>query len=317
MLASPIGAGAGQHTPVLYQQVLSALSPSAGSRYIDGTLGAGGHAFGVLEASRPDGSLLGLDRDPQAIAVAGERLGVFGARTLLRQGSFANMQSIASEVGWSSVQGVLLDLGMSSMQLADSSRGFSFLHDGPLDMRFDPGQAVTAADLVNELSEAELGDLLLRFGEERQAHRVARAIVAARPLSSTAELAEVVVRAMRRRRPRIHPATQTFQALRIAVNDELTALERGLDQAVGLLAAGGRVVVIAFHSLEDRIVKGFFRQESRDCICPPEQIVCTCGHVARLHLLTRRPLRPTEAEIKANPRARSARLRIGERLELA
>jgi 16S rRNA (cytosine1402-N4)-methyltransferase len=317
MLASPNAAGAGQHTPVLYQQVLSALRPSAGSRYIDGTLGAGGHAFGVLEASSPDGSLLGIDRDSEALKQAVSRLIVFGDRALLRQGSFAAMRSLAEAEGWTNVHGVLLDLGLSSMQLADPSRGFSFQHDGPLDMRFDRSQPFSAADLVNHASERDLIDVLARFGEEPRARRIARAIVAARPLTSTTELANVVAGSLGGRRSRIHPATRTFQALRIAVNDELTTLETGLEQAVDLLGPGSRVVVIAFHSLEDRIVKAFFRAESRDCVCPPEQLKCTCEHRARLKTITPRPIRPTEEEVAANPRSRSARMRVAERLELA
>jgi len=317
MFASTNSAGAGLHTPVLYQQVLSALRPSAGSRYIDGTLGAGGHAFGILEISSPDGLLLGLDRDPEALVQAGSRLRVFGPRALLRQGSFGDLTSVAEQAGWSNVQGVLLDLGMSSMQLEDPSRGFSFQRDGPLDMRFDRSQSLSAADLVNQTSERELADILVRFGEEPRARRIARAIVAVRPLESTAELAKAVAGALRGRRPRIHPATRTFQALRIAVNDELTVLEAGLEQAVDLLRPGGRVVVVAFHSLEDRIVKGYFRRESQDCICPPEQPVCTCGHQARLKILTRRPTQPTEQEVLGNSRARSAKMRVAERLELA
>src|SRR3990172_2906144 len=314
MFASTNSAGAGLHTPVLYQQVLSALRPSAGSRYIDGTLGAGGHAFGILEISSPDGLLLGLDRDPEALVQAGSRLRVFGPRALLRQGSFGDLTSVAEQAGWSNVQGVLLDLGMSSMQLEDPSRGFSFQRDGPLDMRFDRSQSLSAADLVNQTSERELADILVRFGEEPRARRIARAIVAVRPLESTAELAKAVAGALRGRRPRIHPATRTFQALRIAVNDELTVLEAGLEQAVDLLRPGGRVVVVAFHSLEDRIVKGYFRRESQDCICPPEQPVCTCGHQARLKILTRRPTQPTEQEVLGNSRARSAKMRVAERL---
>ena len=317
MFASTNSAGAGLHTPVLYQQVLSALRPSAGSRYIDGTLGAGGHAFGILETSSPDGLLLGLDRDPEALVQAGSRLRVFGPRALLRQGSFGDLTSVAEQAGWSNVQGVLLDLGMSSMQLEDPSRGFSFQRDGPLDMRFDRSQSLSAADLVNQTSERELADILVRFGEEPRARRIARAIVAVRPLESTAELAKAVAGALRGRRPRIHPATRTFQALRIAVNDELTVLEAGLEQAVDLLRPGGRVVVVAFHSLEDRIVKGYFRRESQDCICPPEQPVCTCGHQARLKILTRRPTQPTEQEVLGNSRARSAKMRVAERLEVA
>ncbi len=284
---------------------------------MDGTVGAGGHAAGVLDASAPDGTLLGLDRDPDALTIAAQRLAPYGPRAILRQASFTAMAACAAEAGWPAVDGILLDLGVSSMQLGSAGRGFSFRLDGPLDMRFDPAQSLTAADLVNSLQEQELADLLRRFGEEPNAWRIARAIVAVRPLHRTSELAEVVARASGRSRSRIHPATLTFQALRIAVNDELSALGEGLHQALGLLAPGGRIAVISFHSLEDRLVKEFFRRESRDCVCPPEQPVCTCGHRAGLRLVTRKPLRPGEAELGRNPRARSARLRVAERLPLA
>lgn len=314
MGASIGAASAGSHTPVLYQQVLSALQPSAGSRHIDGTIGAGGHAFGLLQASGPDGQLLGLDRVPQALRVAEHRLRLFGPRLHLRRASFALLADCAAELGWSNVQGILLDLGLSSLQLGDASRGFSFQLDGPLDMRFDPDQPTTAADLVNGLAEEDLADLLHRFGEEPRSRRVARAIVAARPILTTRHLADVVARAAGRRRPGLHPATRTFQALRIAVNGELEALEAALPQAVDLLAPGGRLAVISYHSLEDRLVKTFLRDESRDCLCPPGQPICTCGHRATLWLLTRRPTRPDEEEIRRNPRARSARLRVAERL---
>jgi len=308
---------ASSHTPVLYQEVLAALEPRAGARYIDGTVGAGGHAQGVLEASHPDGELLGLDRDPAAVALARRRLKPFGKRAILRQSSFAEMVDRAAAVRWKRVQGVLLDLGLSSMQLDDARRGFSFQKEGPLDMRFDPSQPVTAADLVNGLPERDLADLLARYGEERQARKIAAAIVAARPLTTTIELADVAASVVKRTRSGIHPATLTFQALRIAVNDELRTLEIGLEQAVSLLAGGGRLAVISFHSLEDRVVKHFLRQESKDCICPPERPMCTCGHKAQLRLLTQRPIQAQEGEVQANPRARSARLRVAERLDVA
>jgi 16S rRNA (cytosine1402-N4)-methyltransferase len=317
MGASADATGAGSHTPVLYHQVLSALNPRTGSHYIDGTIGAGGHASGILQASAPAGELLGLDRDPQALELAGARLAHFGGRLHLRQGSFAEIARWAGELGWDQVEGVLLDLGLSSMQVDNPDRGFSFRCDGPLDMRFDPTQPMTAADLVNCLSEADLAEVLSRYGEEPRARAVARAIVAARPLSTTVELAEVVARAAGRGRGRIHPATRAFQALRIEVNQEMEALEVCLPQAVELLAPGGRIAVIAFHSLEDRQVKTFFRRESRDCICPPPQPSCTCGHHASLRLLTPRPVQPDEAELGVNPRARSARLRVAERLKMA
>jgi 16S rRNA (cytosine1402-N4)-methyltransferase len=314
MGASFDAAAAGSHTPVLYQQVLSALDPSAGSRHIDGTVGAGGHAAGILEASAPDGELLGLDRDPAALARARDRLKRFEGRLHLVHRSFAEMHLAAAALHWTTVSGVLLDLGLSSLQVDDPARGFAFRLEGPLDMRFDPGQATTAADLVNGLREEDLAGILWRFGEEPRARQVARRIVRARPLATTTELAEVVASEARGRRAGVHPATRVFQALRIAVNGELEALQAGLEQAVRLLAPGGRLAVIAFHSLEDRIVKDFVRRESGDCICPPGQPVCTCGHHATLRALTRKPVRPEEAEVRANPRARSARLRVAERL---
>jgi 16S rRNA (cytosine1402-N4)-methyltransferase len=302
------------HTPVLYHQVLSTLSPRAGGLYLDGTLGSGGHAEGVLQASSPSGELLGLDRDPVALKIAAKTLAPFGERVHLHRGSFAHMRRYAATQGWRAVDGVLLDLGLSSMQLADPHRGFSFQVEGPLDMRFDPTQQVTAGELVNSLSLEELTDLFQRYGEVRVARRIAREIVESRPLTSTRQLAEVILRAQPRRGGRIHPATLPFQALRIAVNDELHSLSEGLEQAVQLLRAGGRIVVISFHSLEDRIVKRTFRRESSDCICPSDQPVCTCDHQAQLRVLTKRPIRPNETEVNLNPRARSARLRAAEKL---
>jgi 16S rRNA (cytosine1402-N4)-methyltransferase len=229
------------------------------------------------------------------------------------QGSYASLQEIATRQGFVGVHGILLDLGLSSLQLADQSRGFSFQVDAPLDMRYSPDREETAAHLVNQLSESDLADLLFRYGEEWQSRRIARAIVSARPIERTGRLATVVARA-KGRRGRIHPATKTFQALRIAVNRELETLERGLPQAVSLLAAGGRLAVISFHSLEDRIVKRFFRRESRDCICPPEVPRCVCGHRATVRVLTRKPIRPSAREVEENPRSRSARMRVAERL---
>lgn len=245
------------------------------------------------------------------------RLAPFGRRVQLRHASFARMAEVAATIGWPSVRGVLLDLGLSSDQLDAAQRGFSFRQEGPLDMRFDPGAGLSAADLINELEVEALAEILAEYGEERRSGRVARAILAARPIRTTTELAGVVARAVGARRGRIHPATRTFQALRIAVNEELSALEEGLVQAVRVLAPGGRLAVIAFHSLEDRIVKRFFRRESVDCVCPPQQPVCTCGHKASLREVTRRPIRPGPEEVRANPRSRSARLRVAERIGAA
>ena len=301
------------HIPVLLQATLTFLQVRSGGTYIDATVGGGGHAEAILAAAVPDGRLLGLDLDPDALEVASERLAPFGDRVVLRRGSFAQLAALAAD--FVPADGIFFDLGLSSLQLTDPSRGFSFSRPGPLDMRFDPDAGgPTAADLVNGLSVEELAQILYQYGEERQARRIAEAIVAARPLETTEQLAEVVVAAVGGKRGRIHPATRTFQALRIAVNDELSALRVALPQAVDLLRPGGRLVVISFHSLEDRIVKRFFRQESKDCICPPEVPVCACGHRARLRVLTRKPVRPDPDEVARNPRARSARLRAAERL---
>lgn len=302
------------HQPVLYQEVLNALRPRSAGRYVDGTVGLGGHAAGLLEASAPDGQLLGLDVDLQALQQAANRLAGFGERVVLKHGSFGELDQHLEAAGWPQVDGVLLDLGASSLQFDSAVRGFSFQHEGPLDMRFDPHAALSAADIVNEWPEDELADVLFEYGEERQSRRVARAIVKARPLHTTAELAEVVSKALGGRKSGIHPATRSFQALRIAVNQELDTLATALPKAVQALKQGGRLAVISFHSLEDRSVKTFMRRESQDCICPPGQPVCTCGHKASIKDLTRKPVQPGEAEIEANPRARSARLRVAEKL---
>lgn len=285
-----------------------------GSRIIDGTVGAGGHARGVLEQTAPEGELLGLDRDPVALPLAQQRLARFGGRAHLVHGSFRNIQTHAAAMGWESVDGVLLDLGLSSMQLSAPERGFSFRSEGPLDMRFDLDQELTAADIVNDLLEVELADLIYEFGEEPKSRRIARAIVRARPIADTRALAKVVAKAAPARSRRIHPATRTFQAVRIAVNDELTALEEALPQCLELLRPGGRLTVIAFHSLEDRIVKRFMREESKERVDPPDRTDRTRVQGARARLIHRRPIRPTPQELEINPRARSARLRTAERI---
>ena len=301
--------------PVLPDEVLEALNVEPGGRHVDATVGAGGHARAILAASEPDGELLGLDRDPGALRIAADRLDAFGDRAKLVHGSFASLKEIAAAAGFAQVDGVLFDLGLSSLQLEDGERGFSFLAEGPLDMRFDPtSEAPTAADLVNQLPEEELADVIYQYGEERQSRRIASAIVAARPIGTTDRLVRVIEETVGRRRGRLHPATLTFQALRIAVNDELTAVERALPQAVETLAIGGRLAVIAFHSLEDRIVKQFMRRESKDCICSRELPICTCDHQASLERVVRKPIRPTEDEVASNPRSRSARLRVAERI---
>jgi 16S rRNA (cytosine1402-N4)-methyltransferase len=302
------------HRPVLYNEIIHALQPHSGGLYVDGTLGAGGHAWGILQASAPDGRLLGLDVDPQALELARQRLSPLGERAHLVRASYTTLAEQLVARGWQAVDGIVLDLGISSMQVDTPERGFSFQVDARLDMRFDPDNPLTAAHLVNQLSEADLADILYRYGEERRARQVAHAIVQARPLSTTRQLVDVVAKATRSGREGMHPATRTFQALRIAVNHELEGLEAVLPQAVAALQPGGRLAVISFHSLEDRIVKHTFRRESRDCICPPRQPVCTCGHHATLREITRRPLQPQDAEVGENPRSRSARLRVAEKL---
>jgi 16S rRNA (cytosine1402-N4)-methyltransferase len=314
-MAEEFVGGSLPHQPVLYKEILHALQPRPGRVYVDGTLGAGGHAWGILEASSPDGRLLGLDLDPVALKLAGERLSVFKERAILVKASYVSLLQQIEAQGWESVDGILLDLGVSSMQLDDPERGFSFHSGAALDMRFDPGGAQTAADLVNSLPENELANLIFRYGEERLARKIASAIVKARPISTPQQLSQVVSRVSGpSKRRRIHPATLTFQALRIAVNHELDALEHFLPQAVIALSTGGRLAVIAYHSLEDRIVKQYFRQESKDCICPPRQPVCTCGHRASIKEISRRPVSPEDSEVRENPRARSARLRVVEKL---
>ncbi len=305
-------AAAEAHVPVLYREVLTGLQVRPGGRYIDATIGAGGHAAGILDTSTPDGCLLGLDADPEAVTFARSTLQRFGDRALVIVGNFREIKAVAVAHSFDQVDGVLMDLGFSSRQLAAADRGFSFDRDGPLDMRLNPNQGLTAADLIEDMSESELADLIWRYGEERYSRRIARAIVAARPVTTTAQLAELVAKTVGHRE-KIHPATRVFQALRIAVNDELGALAEALPQVRDLVRPGGRLAVIAFHSLEDRLVKQFCQQEARDCICPPEVPVCVCGHRATLGLVSRKPIRPSDEEISRNPRSRSARLRIAYR----
>lgn len=302
------------HEPVLYQEMMDALRPQADGVYVDGTLGAGGHARGILQASDPSGRLFGFDLDPQALELSHKTLAPFGDRTTLIQASYTQMCEVLAEYDITQVNGIMLDLGVSSMQLDTPERGFSFREDAPLDMRFGPSLRQTAADLVNMLSQEDLADVIYEYGEERFSRRIARAIVLARPLHTTRELAQTVESAVpRSKRSRIHPATRTFQAIRIAVNRELDRVAEVLPIATSLLVPGGRLAVISFHSLEDRLIKRFFRQESQDCVCPTEQPVCTCEHVARLKRTTRKPITASDEEIKRNPRARSAKLRVAEK----
>lgn len=305
------------HSPVLLSAVLDGLNAGQerGKLFIDGTVGAGGHAAAILKAA-PQARLLGFDLDPRSLEIARALLDPFAERVTLIHASYVAMAALAPTNGFPAgqIDGILLDLGVSSMHFDEAERGFAFSVDGPLDMRFDPtAKLPTAADLVNKLDAEELADLIYDYGEDRDSRRIARGIIAARPLHTTRQLADVIEKSHRGLREKIHPATRTFQALRIAVNDELGALERVLPQAITLLRPGGCLAVISFHSLEDRIVKQYFKTESTDCLCPPKQPICTCGHHATIALVNRKPIIADEAETAANPRSRSAKLRIVEK----
>ena len=302
------------HLSVLYHESINLLQPKNHGRYVDGTVGAGGHAAGILATSQPDGQLLGLDIDDQALKIAKTRLAEFGSRALIKKDTYANLPEQLRTINWACVDGILLDLGLSSMQLDTSDRGFSFIKDAPLDMRFNKDQNRTAAEIINTWSEKELIKVLWEFGEEPKSRQIAARIVEQRPISTTSQLAALILGVYKGKRGKVHPATQTFQALRIAVNEELETLDKGLDKALEALCRGGRLAVISFHSLEDRKVKQLFQRESRDCICPPEQPVCVCGHKASVRLITKKAIIPSQEEVVKNPRARSAKLRVVEKL---
>ena len=302
------------HQPVLLQETVHYLAVRPGGVYIDCTVGEGGHASAVLQAAMPGGRLLGIDLDPAALAGARRRLSLYEGSYTEAGGSYSQLRDIAFALDFVGVDGVLMDLGLSSLQLQASGRGFSFQNDEPLDMRFDPDGSVTAGHIVNSYPADQLASILSRFGEERRYRAIARAITQARPIQTTRRLAELVEAVSGGRRGRVHPATRTFQALRIAVNAELDNLPAGLEQAMGALKPGGRLVVISYHSLEDRIVKKTMAREARDCICPPRVPVCVCGHVASLKLVSRKVVTPSPEEVRDNPRSRSARLRVAERL---
>lgn len=311
-------AGPFAHAPVLLDETLELLAPFPDAVFVDGTLGGGGHAEALLERTAPGGLLIGLDRDEDALAAARERLAPFGDRVHFVHASFRELASVLDRLDRPSVDGVLLDLGVSSPQLDRTERGFGFLHpDAPLDMRMDRSAERSAADLLAELSSQELVECFRSYGELSGAHRLAAAIVDARretPLRTVGQLTELVRTSGVGRGRRHDPSTLVFQALRIAVNDELEALSEGLTAALEALAPERRVVVLAYHSLEDRIVKNALRDAARRCTCPPKQPVCTCGGVQRFELITRRALRPSDEEVGRNPRARSARLRAARRL---
>jgi len=305
---------ASAHIPVLVEETIKALDVEPGGRYIDCTLGGGGHTAAILERSSPGGQLLGIDADPEAIKVARARLEAYSGEPLLVNENFVNLQAICYKCDFLPVHGILFDLGLSSLQLNGNGRGFSFQHEAPLDMRLNPNQELTASDIVNTYSETELAHLIRTYGEEGYSRHIARRIVQERPIRTTLQLARVIERVIGSRRSRIHPATKTFQALRIVVNQELEHLESALRQAVKLLGFEGRLVVISYHSLEDRIVKQFMQRESKDCICPPGVPTCVCGHTASLRLINKRVITPSLAEVQINPRSRSARLRASERI---
>ena len=307
------------HVPVMLAEVLSFLKPQRGQTFLDCTVGGGGHALEIIKRIVPDGKLVGIDRDEEAIHAAVECLSQYSENVILEKGNFSDLEAIAERLGIKAVDGVLLDLGVSSHQLDAAERGFSFRYDAPLDMRMDTSQAVTARELINSLSERRLAELIWKFGEDRWAKRIAKFIVdrrVRRPIQTTSELVEIILAAVPcgARTETIHPATRTFQALRIAVNRELESLQAGLDAAIRLLSPGGRVCILSYHSLEDRIVKEGFAKHAGRCICPPALPGCVCGAEKIIEILTKRPVVPSKAEVQANPRARSARLRAAEKL---
>ncbi len=302
------------HVPVLLRETLEGLAVQPGGRYVDCTLGGGGHAAGILERSSPGGQLLGLDADPDAVGLARARLDSYRESVLLINENFVNLRAVADRYDFYPVHGILYDLGLSSFQLSSDARGFSFQRESALDMRLNPDQESTAEDIVNTLAEDQLASLIRTYGEETASRRIARGIVRERPIRTTLQLAKVIETAVGGRRGRIHPATKTFQALRIAVNQELRSLEISLGQVLGLLGSGGRLVVISYHSLEDRIVKRFMHRESSDCVCPARTPACVCGHLASLRLISKKVIVPEADEVRLNPRSRSAKLRVAERL---
>ena len=315
-LTGPAGQGSVFHLPVLLSETLERLLVHPGGIYLDATTGEGGHTSALLEASAPGGRVLGIDRDPRSLARAAIRLERFGDSFIPAQGNYSQMAAMANQLGFDRVDGILLDLGVSSRQLNTPGYGFSFQTDEPLDMRYDPNGPLSADDIVNAYSEEELANVIFRYGEEPRSRRVSRAIVRNRPVNSTGQLASLVAAVLRsgqRNGNRAHPATRTFQALRIETNDELGSVETGLTEAIDLLPPSGRLAVISYHSLEDRIVKTAFQRESTDCICPPGLPVCVCEHEPALHLVNRRIIRPSSEEVAANPRSRSARMRVAER----
>ena len=302
------------HIPVLIKEVIEGLQVHVAGSYIDCTVGLGGHTEAILENILPGGKLLGIDADPETLNITRERLSNYGKAVTLINDNFSNLEAICCKNNFQPVDGILFDLGVSSWQLNSAQRGFSFQNEAPLDMRFTPGQGPTAAEIINTCSEQELVRVIKQYGEERHSHRIASLIINNRPINTTSELARLVRQAIGYRQGKINPATKTFMALRIAVNHELENLKIALDQVIKLLRSQGRLVVISYHSLEDRIVKQFMKREANDCICPPEAIVCRCGHTSSLKLISKKVIKPSSSEIENNPRSRSGKMRVAERL---
>ena len=295
-------------------EILKYLEVSSGGRYIDCTLGEGGHTKSLLEASNPGGEVLGIDADHEAIEVSKNRLEEYGERFIYENSNFKNIKKIAMKSKFVPCHGILFDLGVSSLQLDKESRGFSFRRKAPLDMRFSINQTLTAQDVLNTFSESEISDILYQYGEERQSRKIAKLIIENRPLSNADELSDLIKKNIRQTNYKINPSTKTFQALRIYINEELNSLSQALEQSLEILGVGGRMAVISYHSLEDRIVKNFFKKESKYCICPPNIPECDCEHFPKLKIVTKKPVSPSQSEIEANKRSRSAKLRVVERI---
>ena len=303
-----------QHTPVMVPEILKGLNVSPGGRYIDCTLGEGGHTKSILEASNPGGEVLGIDADHEAIEVSKTRLEKYDDRFIFSNNNFNEIRKIAMKSNFIPCHGILFDLGVSSLQLDKESRGFSFRRKAPLDMRFSVNQTLTAEEVINTFSESEIADILYNFGEERRSRKIANIIVQNRPIKDADELSNLIKTNLKRTNFKINPSTKTFQALRIYINEELNSLSKALEQSLEVVRVGGRIAVISYHSLEDRIVKNFFRNESKYCICLPNITECDCGHIPKIKIINKKPIIPSQNEIDSNKRSRSAKLRVVERI---
>ncbi|MGI6361966.1 MAG: 16S rRNA (cytosine(1402)-N(4))-methyltransferase RsmH [Bacillota bacterium] len=307
------------HLPVLLNEILAQLQPKSEGVYVDCTMGGAGHSRAILEASSPHGKLIAMDQDDAAIAAGSEALTAFAERVKIFKSNFADLGQVVDEAAWGPVDGILLDIGVSSYQLDEGSRGFSYMQDAPLDMRMDQEQPFSAYDLLNTYSVEQLTEIIYKYGEEKWAKRIAEFICQARqgqPISTTGQLVSEIKKAIPKgaREKDQHPAKRTFQALRMVINNELEVLEKALDEAIKVLKPGGRLAVITFHSLEDRLVKNKFKLWAADCLCPPKTPICICGHQAEIKVINKKPLIPQAEEIELNPRARSAKLRVAQKL---